>query len=98
MEKRIGVVAILLHKRNNVQKLNSILSNHGEIIIGRMGLPLRDKGINIISLIVEGDTDRIGSLTGKIGKLEGIQVKSVLTGYREEDNDHKNGGKLEEFH
>ncbi len=98
MEKRIGVVAILLKETKNVPKLNSLLSEHGEIIIGRMGLPLRDKGIHIISLIVEGDTDQIGALTGKIGKLEGIQVKSVLTRYREEDNDPNEGFGPEEFH
>jgi len=91
MEKRFGVIAVLLFNRKNVQKLNSIFSSHEDIIIGRMGLPMRDKGLHIISLIVEGDTDRIGSLTGKVGRLEGIQVKSVLTKYREETKNEKPG-------
>lgn len=79
MEKRIGVVAILLKETKHVQELNHILSLSGDIIIGRMGLPVRDRGIHVISLIVEGDTDQISALTGRIGRLEGIQVKSVLT-------------------
>ena len=84
MEKRIGSVAILLTDKQNIDKLNSILSEYSEIIIGRMGLPLRQKHIHVISLIVEGSTDDIGAMTGKIGKLKGIQVKSVLTKYRED--------------
>ena len=98
MEKRIGVIAILLNETRNVQKLNSLLSEYGEIIIGRMGLPLRDKGIHIISLIVEGNTDQIGALTGKIGKLEGIQVKSVLTRYKEEGDESFEENDPKEFH
>lgn len=83
MEKRLGVVAILVKHKKNVGNLNSILSSHSDIILGRLGLPLRDKGVQVISLIVEGTTDRISSLTGRIGKLDGIQVKSVLTSYKE---------------
>jgi putative iron-only hydrogenase system regulator len=82
MEKRIGVIAILVENRKNVDALNGILSKFGQIIIGRMGLPIRDKGIQIISLIVEGDTDRIGAMSGQIGRLGGIQVKSLLTNYK----------------
>ena len=88
MEKRIGSIAILLENKHNVSPLNSILSEYGEIILGRMGLPLRDKNIHVISLIVEGTTDQIGAMTGKIGKLEGIQVKSVLTKYKEEEHEN----------
>ncbi len=98
MEKRIGVIAILVNSRQHIQKLNSILSEHSEIIFGRMGLPMRDKGISVISLIIEGTTDNIGSLTGKIGKLEGIQVKSVLTRYREESDDKAINPDPKEFH
>lgn len=79
MEKRIGVVGIVLSARDNVNKLNTILSQHSTIIIGRLGLPVKERKIHVISLIVEGDTDQIGSLTGQLGRLEGIQVKSVLT-------------------
>lgn len=79
MDKRIGVVGIVLSNREDIEKLNSILTGHSQIIIGRLGLPLKERNIQVISLIVEGDTDQIGSLTGKIGRLKGVQVKSVLT-------------------
>jgi len=87
MEKRIGVVAVLITDKSKVNDLNTILTNHNEIIIGRQGMPLREKGINVISLIVEGNTDQIGALTGKIGKISGVQVKSVLTSYKETINE-----------
>lgn len=87
MEKRIGVIAILLTEKNHIQDLNSILSSYSEIIIGRMGLPLKEKEIHVISLIVEGNTDQIGAMTGKIGRLNGIQVKSILTKNKVDNND-----------
>lgn len=77
MEKRTGTAIILVENRENVQLLNEILSDHGDIIIGRQGLP-RPDGKSIISLVLEGTTDQISSLTGQIGRLKGIQVKSVL--------------------
>lgn len=77
MEKRAGSAIILIQTRENIQELNEILTRHSEIIIGRLGLP-RGNGQNIISLVLEGTTDEIGSLTGQLGRLRGIQVKSVL--------------------
>ncbi len=77
MEKRIGVALIQVENRENVQLLNDIISKHSQIIIGRQGLP-RGNGQNIISLVLEGTTDQISSLTGQLGRLRGIQVKSVL--------------------
>ncbi|OPY00414.1 MAG: hypothetical protein A4E60_02331 [Syntrophorhabdus sp. PtaB.Bin047] len=65
-------------------RVNTLLSEYSEIILGRQGIPIRDHGINIISLVIEGNTDRINALTGKIGKLEGVEVKSILTKYREQ--------------
>jgi putative iron-only hydrogenase system regulator len=82
MEKRIGAAIILVENKESVEKLNTILSDHSLVILGRQGLPLRDKGISVINLIIEGTTDQISNLTGKIGRLEGVQVKSVLTKYK----------------
>ena len=82
MEKRIGAAIILIENRNAVEAVNAILSAHAMIILGRQGLPLRDKGISVINLILEATPEEIGSLTGKIGKLDGVQVKSVLTRYQ----------------
>ena len=77
MEKRIGTVIINIEKKEAIVRLNSIISEHVSIVIGRQGLPRLD-GTSIISLVLEGTTDEIGSLTGKLGRLQGIQVKSVL--------------------
>ena len=88
MEKRIGAVTVLLEDTSVVSSLNALLSEYGTIILGRQGLPIRERGIRIISLIVEGTTDEIGAMTGKIGRLPGVQVKSVLTKYREVIDDN----------
>ncbi len=79
MEKRIGSALIMIEDLTVVHDLNQILTRHAGIIIGRQGLPLRDRHISIISLVLEGTTDEIGALTGQIGRLKGVQVKSVLT-------------------
>lgn len=77
MEKRIGTALVRIYDRDNVDRLNTILSQHASLIIGRQGLPRTD-GTSLISLVLEGSTDEIGSLTGQIGRLNGIQLKSVL--------------------
>jgi putative iron-only hydrogenase system regulator len=82
MEKRIGAAIILVENKSSVEEINAILSAHSSIILGRQGLPLRDKGISVINLVLEATPEEIGSLTGKIGQLEGVQVKSVLTKYQ----------------
>jgi putative iron-only hydrogenase system regulator len=80
MEQRIGAVIILVGKDGDIQRINAIISEHAQIILGRQGIPLRDRSANVISLVLEGDTDLIGSLTGKLGRLPGVRVKSVLAG------------------
>jgi putative iron-only hydrogenase system regulator len=84
MEKRIGTALIQIEDRENVQLLNEIISKHSGIVIARQGLP-RSNGLSIISLILEGTTDQIGSLTGQLGRLSGIQVKSVLLKNKEHE-------------
>lgn len=80
MEKRIGVVGIVVEKRDHIARLNAILSEYAENIIGRMGVPYaKAKNLSVIALIVSGTTDQIGALTGKLGGLEGISVKTALT-------------------
>lgn len=79
MSKRIGTVTIIITDRiNQSARVNEILSKHADIIIGRMGLPYSLKKISIICLIVNGSTDQLGSLTGQLGSIEGVQVKSVM--------------------
>ena len=79
MSQRIGTVTIIITDRiNQSVRVNEILSKHADIIIGRMGLPYSSKKISIICLIVNGSTDQLGSLTGQLGSIEGVQVKSVM--------------------
>ena len=80
MEQRIGAVIVLVTEGGDIQRINSIISEHSDLILGRQGIPLRDRSTNVISLVLEGDTDLIGSLTGKLGRLPGVKVKSVLAG------------------
>jgi putative iron-only hydrogenase system regulator len=92
MEKRIGAAIILIQEKTSIPELNAILNVHSDIIIARQGLPLSDRNFNIISLVLEGTTDAISSLTGKIGKLENMQVKSVLTKTNVENENKENLG------
>jgi putative iron-only hydrogenase system regulator len=77
-EKRIGAAVIIVRKNDRIEALNRILSDHASMILGRQGIPLRDRELNVISLVLEGTTDELGALTGKLGRLPGIRVRSVL--------------------
>ena len=79
MERRIAVIGIIVENTNSVEKLNSLLHSYGDIIIGRMGLPYRERNINIVSIAVDASQDTISELTGKIGKLDGISVKTAYS-------------------
>lgn len=77
LQRRIGVVSIIVYSPDIVyQKLNEILHQYGSLIIGRLGLPYRERHLSIIALIVDGTTDEIGALTGQLGQLENISVKT----------------------
>ncbi len=82
MEKRFGAIVILLTNKSSVPRINTLLSEYSDMVLGRQGIPIREEGIHIISLVVEGTTDQINAFTGKVGKLEGAEVKSILTKYR----------------
>jgi putative iron-only hydrogenase system regulator len=80
MEQRaVGVVAIIVKQRaTGAPEVNEVLTQFGEIVLGRMGLPCAARGLNIITLIVDATTDQIGALTGKLGSIPGVTVKSTL--------------------
>lgn len=78
MEKRIGAALIVVEDRSVVDQLNAIISKHSHIILGRQGLPLSDRSISVISLVLEGTTDEIGAFTGPVGRLQGVTIKSIL--------------------
>ena len=79
MEKRIAVIGIIVENTDSVEKLNCLLHSYGDFIIGRMGLPYRERNISIVSIAVDASQDIISELTGKIGKLDGISVKTAYS-------------------
>ena len=85
MEKRIGGILILVREKSATRALNSAISNFSEIIIGRQGLPVRSGKCGIISIVLEGTTDEIGALTGRLGQISGISLKSVLLKISDKD-------------
>lgn len=86
MEKRIGTITILIKGKASVPSVNTLLSEYSAIILARQGLPIHHRNINVISLVIEGTTEIISALTGKIGRLKDVEVKSILTKYKEEQN------------
>lgn len=78
-DKRIGVVGIVVEDLESASTVNSILHEYANIIVGRMGIPYREKGISVISLIVDGTSDEISAMTGKLGKVKSVSVKSAMT-------------------
>ena len=79
MERRIAVIGIIVENTDSVEKLNCLLHSYGDFIIGRMGLPYRERNINVVSIAVDASQDTISELTGKIGKLDGISVKTAYS-------------------
>ncbi|MFY9198377.1 MAG: TM1266 family iron-only hydrogenase system putative regulator [Acutalibacteraceae bacterium] len=79
MEKRIGIVGIVVEDLASVEKVNDTLHEFASLVIGRMGLPYKEKEVSVISLIVDGTNDEISSLTGKLGRISGVAVKSMVT-------------------
>ncbi len=79
METRIAVMGIIVENMESVEILNSILHDYGEYIVGRMGIPYRKKNVNIVSIAVDAPQDVISALSGKIGKIQGISVKTAYS-------------------
>ena len=77
-EKRLAVISIILSKRENAFKMNELLSVYGDYIIGRMGIPYKEKGVSIISIAVDAPAEIINRLTGKIGMLNGVTAKTLM--------------------
>lgn len=79
METRVAIIGIIVENMNSVEKLNAILHEYAEYMIGRLGIPYRAKKVSIISIAVDAPEDAISALAGKIGKLEGVGAKTVYS-------------------
>lgn len=79
MEKRLGTISIILERAvAPVATVNELLSQFGDDILGRLGLPYPERGVNVITLVVDTTVERLSALTGKLGKLPGVQVRSLM--------------------
>lgn len=79
MDTRVAVISIIVENPEAIEKLNHLLHEAGQYIIGRMGIPYREKGINIISIAIDAPQDVISMLSGKIGRLSGISTKTAYS-------------------
>ncbi|MGN0142262.1 MAG: TM1266 family iron-only hydrogenase system putative regulator [Roseburia sp.] len=79
METRIALIGIIVECTDSVEELNHLLHEYGSYIVGRMGIPYRERGVNIISVAVDAPQDIISALSGKIGRLNGISAKTVYS-------------------
>ena len=79
MEERLGFVGIVMEDRERAEEVNRVLSQYGAIIRGRIGVPDRESGLAVIGIIVEGTNDQVGAMTGRLGNLSGVTVKSAMT-------------------
>ena len=79
MDTRIALIGIIVDNIDSTEKLNTILHEYGQYIIGRMGIPYREKKVSIISVVIDATNDVISSLSWKLGMIEGISVKTVYS-------------------
>lgn len=79
MGTRVAVISIIVEDAENVGRLNDLLHEYSKYVIGRMGIPYREKGINIISIAIDAPLDKINTLTGLLGKLDGVSAKAAYS-------------------
>ncbi len=79
MDNRVAVISIIVENTDKINELNELLHQYSEYVIGRMGIPYREKSINIICIAIDAPQDKINSLTGALGKLDGIFAKAAYS-------------------
>lgn len=79
METRIAIIAIIVYDSESTARINDLLHEYSAYIIGRMGIPYREKNVSVISIVIDAPNDVIGALSGKLGMLENISVKTVYS-------------------
>lgn len=84
METRIALIGIIVENSDSIESLNHLLHEYGNYIVGRMGIPYREKQVNIISVAIDAPQDVINALSGKIGRLDGVGAKTVYSNIKSE--------------
>ena len=77
METKLSIIGIFIQSPKAVSEVNDLLHSYADKIVGRMGLPYRDRGVNVISVIIDAPADDISALAGKLGKIDGISAKTM---------------------
>ena len=80
-ENRIGVAAVIVEDPGSVREVNEVLHNFSSLIVGRLGIPYRERGVSVISVVLDGVPDQISALTGKIGRLKGVSTKTTYSNH-----------------
>lgn len=78
-EKRLAVISIIAENRERSPEINSLLSEYGEYIVGRMGIPYREKRVSVLSVVIDAPAEIINTLTGKLGMLKGVSAKTLMS-------------------
>ncbi|MBQ9881884.1 MAG: iron-only hydrogenase system regulator [Synergistes sp.] len=78
-KSRLGVAAIIVEDIGSVREINDVLHSFSDLVVGRLGIPYRERGVSVISVILDGDPDRVSALTGKLGKIKSVTVKAVMS-------------------
>lgn len=95
-DARLGFVGIVVERRDEIREVNRLLTEFSDMIRGRIGVPNQEDQTAVIGLIVEGTNDRLGAMTGKLGNIPGITVRSALTARRKKDCIEKDTEKEQE--
>ena len=81
-EKRLAVISLIIENRDQSPEINSILSEFGDYVVGRMGVPYKERGVSVICVIVDAPAEVINSITGKIGMLDGVSAKTLMNKFK----------------
>lgn len=79
MQKRLGVVGIIVESVDSATEINAILHDCSRVVVGRMGIPYRERNLSVMAVIVDGELDDINALTGRLGRVPGVSVKIALS-------------------
>ena len=79
MDQRIAILGIIVEDMDRVERVNELLHEYREYIVGRMGMPYRERGVSVISVVMDADTNTVSALSGKLGMTPGVSAKAVYS-------------------
>lgn len=79
MDQRIAILGIIVEDMDRVERVNELLHEYREYIVGRMGMPYRERGVSVISVVMDADTNTVSALSGKLGMIPGVSAKAVYS-------------------